>query len=139
VNTDDASWEVSPAKLPRRSVRARWYIFVALLVPWTVLTYVVVSGAPPGDGRDRPVAFTTLAAISGPFVGAIARNGQECCLATSIRLATIVGLPLAIGILFQFVPIPVGRYREALRLVLWTCGWLAWFAGGCVSFLHALF
>ncbi len=132
-------FEVGPAKSHRRDFRTQAYILTGLLVPWMVLTYCAVSSGSPSDVRDRPVLLTTIAAITGPFVGAVARNGQTCCLRASLHLAAICGPALALGIITQFVPMPFQRGREAARLLLWTCGWLAWFCGGFVSFLHAFF
>ena len=97
-----------------------------------------VRSQPPGDGRGTPVILTTLAAIFGPFVGAIARGGQGCCMEASIRLAVIFGPALLVGIIAQFAPLPFKRGREAVRLLLWTCGWATWFFAGFVSFVHAL-
>src|SRR4051794_11275113 len=68
--------EVGAEKPPPGPSRARWYILLGLLVPFTALTYLAVSSGSPSDIRDRPVILTTLATISGPFVGAIARSGQ---------------------------------------------------------------
>jgi hypothetical protein len=82
--------------------------------------------------------LTTLATITGPFTGAIARHGQACCLGFSFRLALWCGPALALGILAQVVPVPLARGREPLRLAAWTAGWLVWLLGGPASFLHAL-
>ena len=104
----------------------------------TALTYLAVHSGSPGDVRDRPVVLTTLATITGPFTGAIARNGQGCCLESSAFLASICGPVLAVGLLAQVVPLPFNRGQQAMRLVLWSIGWVAWLSGGLVSFGHAL-
>jgi hypothetical protein len=131
-------WEVGPAKRPRRAPLLRWYILTGLLVPFTILTYLAVGSGSPGDVRSRPVFLATMATITGPFVGAIARGGQSCCLSASVQIAIVCGPVLAVGVLSQFIPMPFRRGREAARLVLWTVGWLAWLLGGFVSFFHAL-
>ncbi|MDG3007452.1 hypothetical protein [Paludisphaera mucosa] len=118
--------------------RARRFIFLGLLAPFTVLTYLAVSSGSPGDVRDRPVALTTLATITGPFIGAIARNGQPCCLQSSLRLAAVCGPALALGLTVQVVAPPFGRGRRAVRLAFWAIGWFVWLLGGHVSFMHAL-
>ena len=120
-----------------RPSRARWYVLLVLLVPFSALTYLAVASA-PGDSRGRPAVLTTLATVTGPFVGAIARDGQSCCLGFSLSVAAVCGPVLALGLVAQVIPLPFGRGQEAVRLVLWTLGWLAWLAGGPVSFLHAL-
>src|SRR3954451_24953103 len=112
--------DVGPPK--NRPSRARWYILLGLLVSFTALTYLAVSSGSPGDVRDRPVALTTLATITGPFTGAIARHGQPCCLQCSLWLAAIRGPVLALGLVAQVVPLPFGRGRQAVPLVLWALG-----------------
>jgi hypothetical protein len=129
--------ELGPPK--HRPSRSRWYILLGLLVPFTALTCLAVSSGSPGDVRGRPVILTTLATITGPFTGAIARHGQSCCLQFSLRLAAICGPVLALGMIAQVVPLPFWRGRQAVRLVLWTLGWFVWLFGGHVSFMHALF
>jgi len=129
--------EVGAEKPPLRPSRARWYILLGLLVPFTALTYLTVSSGSPSDIRDRPVILTTLATISGPFVGAIARHSQPCCLHFSLGLAAIAGPVLAPGLIAQVVPLPFRRGQQTVRLVLWTLGWFVWLFSGLVSFLHA--
>ena len=122
---------------PKRPSPARWSILLGLLLPFTALTYLAVSSGSPSDVRQRPVAFTTMATITGPFIGAIARDGQSCCLGFSLWLAAIAGPVLAVGLLAQVVPLPFLRGQRTLRLVLWTLGWLVWLFSGQVSFVHA--
>jgi hypothetical protein len=129
--------DVGELKRPPQTSRARWYILLGLLVPFTALTYFAVSSGSPSDVRERPVALTTLATITGPFVGAIARHSQSCCLDFSLRLAAVTGPVLALGLIAQVVPLPCRRGQRVVRLVLWTLGWLVWLLSGLVSFLHA--
>lgn len=135
--TDFAS--LGPPKLPPHSSRARWYILLGLLVQFMAVTYLAVSSGSPGDVRDRPVALTTLATLTGPFVGPIARHGQSCCLGFAMSLALVCGPVLVLGLVAQVVPLPFRRGRQAVRLVLWTLGWFVWLASGPASFAHALF
>ena len=129
--------EVGEPKRPPRASRARWYVLLGLLVPFTALTYLAVRSGSPGDVRDRPVVGTTLATITGPFVGAVARNGQSCCLRSSLALAAVCGPVLALGLIAQVVPLPFRRGQRTVRIGLWTLGWLLWLFSGQVSFLHA--
>jgi hypothetical protein len=129
--------EVGGPKQSPRSLRARCFILQGLLVPFTALTYLAVRSGSPGDIGDRPVILTTLWTISGPFVGAIARHGQSCCLLLSLKLAAICGPILAVGVMGQVVALPFGRGQQPVRLLLWTIGWLAWLLGGPASLLHA--
>src|SRR4051794_36953665 len=129
--------EVGAEKPPPGPSQALWYILLGLIVPFTALTYLAVSSGSPSDIRDRPVILTTLATISGPFVGAIARSGQPCCLHSSLGLAAITGPVLALGLIAQVVPLPFRGGQQSVRLVLWALGWLAWLFSGLASFLHA--
>jgi hypothetical protein len=83
------------------------------------------------------VSLSTLATITGPFIGAIARNGQTCGLQCSLWLAVVTGPVLALGLIAQVVPMPFRRGQREVRLVLRTLGWLVWLFSGQVSFLHA--
>lgn len=138
ADVDFSPTDVGPAKAARRSLRARGWVLLGLLVPFATLTYLAVGSGSPNDLRDRPVVLATLGTITGPFVGAIARNGQGCCLAASISLAVVCGPVLALGLLAQVVPLPFRRGRGGVRLALWAVGWLVWLAGGIVSLGHAL-
>ena len=129
--------DIGEPKRPPQSSRARWYILLGLLLPFTALTYLAVSSGSPSDVRERPVVLTTLATITGPFVGAIARHGQSCCLDFSLRLAAMTGPVLAFGLIAQVVPLPFRRGQHAVRLMLWTLGWLIWLFSGLISFMHA--
>jgi hypothetical protein len=112
-------------------------IFLGLLLPFTTLTYLAVISGSTGDVSDRPVSLSTLATITGPFIGAIARNGQTCGLRCSLWLAVVTGPVLALGWIARVVPMPFRRGQREVRLVLWTLGWLVWLFSGLVSFLHA--
>src|SRR4029078_44374 len=114
--------EVGKPKRPPRASLARWYILLGLLVRFTALTSLAVRSGSPSDVRDRPVVLTTLAAITGPFVGAIAPNGQSCCLEFSLTLAAFCGPVLALGLIAQVLPLPFGRGRRTMRIGLWTFG-----------------
>jgi hypothetical protein len=129
--------EVGEPKRSPRASRAHWSILLGLLLPFTALTYLAVRSGSPSDVRDRPVALTTLASIAGPFVGAIARNGQSCCLQYSLTLAAACGPVLALGLIAQVLPLPFGRCQWTVRIGLWTFGWLVWIMSGPDSFLHA--
>jgi hypothetical protein len=80
------------------------------------------------------IVVTTLATVSGPMVGAVARDCQSCCLKFSLSLLPWSGAFLATGILFQFVQLPFQRFAKTLRLTMWVLGLLGWFGGGVVSF-----
>ncbi|MGE3821960.1 MAG: hypothetical protein AB7I30_21310 [Isosphaeraceae bacterium] len=129
--------EVGEAKRPPRGSWARAYVLLGLLAPFTALTFLAVRSGSPSDVSQRPVALTTLATITGPFVGAIARDGQSCCGQFSLTLTGVFGPVLALGLIAQVVPLPFRRGERTVRIGLWTLGWLVWFLSGQVSFMHA--
>lgn len=137
TSSDSDFADFGAMKSPSRSWRVRGWILLGLLVAFTALTYLAVSSGSASDVRQRPVMLTTLATITGPFVGPIARGGQECCLEFAVSLAVVCGPILALGLIAQVVPLPFRRGAGAFRLGLWTFGWLAWLFSGLVSFGHA--
>src|SRR5690349_15285993 len=110
--------EAGAATIAEGASRARRNILIGLLVPFMALTLLAVRSGSPGDVHERPVVLTTLATITGPFTGAVARRGQSCCLRFSVRLAAFCGPALAVGLLAQALPSPIGRGGKAVRLTL---------------------
>ncbi|WP_240907092.1 hypothetical protein [Paludisphaera rhizosphaerae] len=113
-------------------------VLLFLLLGFSALTFLATSSGSPGDVSSRPRLLTTLATITGPFTGAIARGGQSCCLANSWALALWLAPALAVGVAAPFALPGRGAMARAARMSLWTIGWLAWLVGGPISFLHAL-
>jgi hypothetical protein len=129
--------EVGEPKRPPHASLARRYILLGRLLPFTTLTYLAVRSGFPSDARARPMVLTTHSTITGPYVGAIARNGQSRCLRSSLTLAAVRGPVLALGLNAQVLPLPVRRGQRTFRIGLWTLGWFVWLVSGQVSFLHA--
>jgi hypothetical protein len=111
--------------------------FLALLIVFSALTYAITSAGSPSDLAERPRALTTLSTVTGPFTGAIARNGQSCCLAFSTRLALWLSPALAVALLARLFLGGRRGVAGAMGVILWTLGWFVWLAGGVVSFGHA--
>lgn len=126
--------------------RQHWIAFQTLLVSFSALTFALswtlLSRPGAAQGVDLEwlgrIALTTLATITGPLTGAVARGGQSCCVAMGLRALAWVGPLLASSIVLQIVGLPRGRKGQAVRSALWVVGWLAWFASGLVSLGHAL-
>lgn len=116
--------------------RTHGYIALGFWLVFSGLTLFLVCQPKNNEGLVN-IVVTTLATVSGPMVGAVARNCQSCCLKFSLSLLPWSGAFLATGILFQFVPLPFQRFAKALRLTMWVLGLLGWFGGGVVSFAHA--
>jgi hypothetical protein len=114
-------------------------LFAILLIAFTILTYCITdAGVDDGFDHDARVWQSTLGTVAGPFTGALSRGLQACCLQFSLTLTIVCGPALLVGILMQFVNFSAQNDYRPLRLVFWVAGWLIWFAGGIVSFAHAL-
>ncbi len=122
---------------PRRLPVELWLIFGVLLVLFSLLVlFITMAGIDEGPDHDRQVLVTTFLAVTGPFVGAIARDMSSCCLEFSLLISAFCAPLLLIGIAVQFLGRASGP--RGYRLLLWTLGWFAWFLGGLMSFGHAL-
>jgi hypothetical protein len=114
-------------------------VFVCLLVIFSVLNFLISNAfISPRAGQDAQVLLTTLGTISGPLVGAISRDFQDCCLGFSLTVMAFCGPILLLGALVQYFTMPAKKWLRVIRMSLWGVGWFVWFAGGIVSFSHAL-
>ena len=119
--------------------RLHLYVFLAIWCGFTIWTFLIVnSGLDSGSGKSATVFRTTVATILGPMTGAISRDLQGCCLRFSLSLLPYCAASAGIGVLAQVLPLPFERFARAVRILLWTVGWIGWFMGGIVSFMHAL-
>lgn len=124
-----------PSPLTRRHL----WIWLALLAFFTLCVGWWAGSNLARHGKSAAwIALTTLSTLAGPMTGAVAREGQRCCVAFSLSLVPWLGSALVLGIAFQWLPLPDQRWARALRLGVWSLAWTAWFGGGIVSFLHAL-
>jgi hypothetical protein len=132
---------------PRRGRRwlagrfSRWHIWTAgvLWLGFTVLTLLIVLKAlDKATQRPMIVAATTAGTVLGPMTGAISRDFQGCCLEFSLSLLPYCLGALAVALAVQLIVPPRGWPSRTLRLLAWAAGWFVWFAGGIVSFGHAL-
>jgi hypothetical protein len=116
--------------------RTHGYITLGFLLVFSGFTLFLVCQPKNNEGLAN-IILTTLATVTGPMVGAVARGCQSCCLKFSLSLLPWSGAFLAVGILSQIVPLPFQRLANAVRLVVWCLGLLGWFGGGVISFGHA--
>jgi hypothetical protein len=116
--------------------RTHGYIALAFLLVFGGFTLFLVCQPKNNEGLAN-IVITTLAVVTGPMVGAVARDFQSCCLEFSLSLLPWSGSFLAMGVLFQIVALPFQRFAKAVRLTVWCIGLLGWFGGGVVSFAHA--
>ena len=114
----------------------RIYSFFLMWATFAFWAFLIVSSSSHGDRALASAAGT----ITGPMVGAIARNFQPCCLTCSISILPYSATILLVGVVAQFekLNLPWQKALTVLRILLWVTGWLGWFLGGTISFLHAM-
>jgi hypothetical protein len=119
--------------------KAHLMVFACLLVIFSILTFLISNaGINQRPENDALVLLTTLGTISGPLVGAIARDFQGCCLTFSLTIMAFCGPVLLLGVLVQVIDLPDKKWIRIVRMGLWGFGWMVWFMGGIASFAHAL-
>ena len=109
--------------------------FLGMFLFFTALAILAITGGSKGGSTN--VIGGILATITGPFVGAVARNFQRCCLECSVQIMWYCAPVLLLGIALQWVKTRNRMWEIALKMVVWVFGWLAWFGGGLVSHAHA--
>lgn len=125
--------------MSRHFTRRHVVILAIIWLGFTTWTFLIVSGG-LDHARERPwtVVTVTIASVLGPMTGAISRGFQSCCLQASLSLLPYCSAGLAIGTLTQIVWHPQSLWQRVLRLTIWGAGIFVWFAGGILSFFHAL-
>ena len=103
-------------QLPSGFDRTHLAIFLGIYAVAALLTFLAVGGGVKPGGGEAPPLVTTLSACTGPFEGAICRNGQSCCLAASLSILPVSASLLAAGTLAQIVPLPMIRLARPIRL-----------------------
>ena len=112
----------------------RWVSLGVLFLVFTVIAVLAVTDGATRGGVNAVAGVSAV--ITGPFVGAVARGFQSCCLEFSLRIAWYCVPALLLGILLQWMPSRHGKWMF-LKLSAWVIGWIAWFGGGVLSYLHA--
>ena len=119
--------------------RSHRTIFLVLWAGFAALTFLVTAiQVPHGPDGYGQVLAATIGTLAGPMPGALSRGCQACCLQFSLSLLPYAGAALLVALVPQFLPWGAGSAADAVRLVLWTVGWIGWFGTGIVSFGHAL-
>jgi hypothetical protein len=116
----------------------RWYILLGFVAAFSTLTAWAMFHQSPSDIRDNSNWTATFLTISGPLTGGFARPSQTGCWKFGWRLLPYCGAILAVGVAFQFCPLPFRRGETAVRIIAWVIGWLGWFGGSVLSLLYAL-
>lgn len=84
------------------------------------------------------VVRATLATITGPFDGVIARPGDSAAWMATKAFLPVCGSLLIVSVLSQILPLPFRRGAFALRIAIWSIGWFVWLAGGIPSLVNAI-
>ncbi|HLH54364.1 MAG TPA: hypothetical protein VKY92_12190 [Verrucomicrobiae bacterium] len=89
--------------------------------------------------RDLPLVLrATLAVVTGPFDGPIARPGDWAAWMAARWCLPVCASFLVLGALCQLIPLPFRRGAFAFRIGTWTVGWFLWLAGAILSLMNAL-
>ena len=85
------------------------------------------------------VVRATLATVTGPFDGVIARPSDSGAAWMAVRfcLPACASL-LVLAALSQIIPLSLRRGASAFRMATWTIGLFAWFAGAIPSLINAI-
>ena len=90
-------------------------------------------------GHDLPLVLrATLATVTGPFDGTIARPGVGAAKMAARWCLPVCASFLVVAVLCQVVPLPLRRGAIAFRIGTWTIGLLVWLAGSVISLLNAV-
>jgi hypothetical protein len=116
------------------------WVFMGILAVATVFNFFVVNeGIDHGPEHTRQVIVTTLATVTGPMTGGIARDLQSCCVKFSLWVLLVFSGPaLLVGIIMQLIPLPFQKGARVFRMFFWVASLLLWFLGGLISYGHAL-
>ena len=120
--------------------RTHLWVLLGFLTLFAWVSVRAQLAVTPGNGaRAEAHGLKTLQlTFAGPLAGGIVRNGQSCCRAWSWALLPYSAAGLALGVLFQFLPLPAGKAWSRVRMTLWVLGLVAWFGGAILSYGHAL-
>ena len=110
-------------------------IWLLLFLLFAALSGCAAYVGTDDNNRAARIVISSFGIVLGPFVGALNRGFQSCCVEFSVYLLPWGAIPLALGVGLHLWKRPSSA---VFRLVFWTIGWLAWFATGLLSFAHAL-
>ena len=88
--------------------------------------------------EERHITRATLATMSGPFTGAIARPDDSSSWKAAWSLLPFCGAFLVIGTLCQIVPLPRHTGARTARILAWFIGLAGWFCGSVISLMNAI-
>ena len=127
-------------RLGNNFTRAHGFVAGGLLAAFMALVLFCCLMNWRAIGHDLPlVVRATLATVSGPFDGVIARPSDTGAAWMAVRWC----LPacasfLVLAALCQVVPLPFRRGAFAFRIGTWSIGLVVWFAGAVPSLMNAI-
>lgn len=99
----------------RHFTQTHLFIFLGFYIVFAALTALVLNLQSESDRREAPLVSATLASISGPFTGAIARHYQSCCWDFSLSIFPYSAALLGLGVLAQIVALPCKCCERTMR------------------------
>ena len=79
----------------------------------------------------------TMAMISGPYTGALARPDEPFCWTTARSLLPASATVLLTAVLCQVLPLPFWRGATTFRVAAWIVGLVVWLGAAILSLLNA--
>jgi hypothetical protein len=90
-------------------------------------------------GHNLPLVLrATLATVTGPFDGPIARPGDGAAWVAAWFCLPACGSFLLLAVVCQVVPLPFCRGAFAFRVGTWAVGLFVWLLGAVPSLLNAI-
>jgi hypothetical protein len=126
-------------RLGNNFTRAHGFVAGGLLVAFMALVLFCCLMNWRAIGHDIPLVLrATLATVTGPFDGAIARPGDGAAWMAARWCLPACTSFLGLAALSQVVPLPFRRGAFAFRIGTWSIGLFVWFAGAVPSLLNAI-
>jgi hypothetical protein len=103
-------------------------------VAFALLTFLLLlqSVGEHGDGL-REVVWASILSFAGPFTGPLVRGSSYGPPGLAFFCCVFFGG----GLLFQIVPLPLGRMGRWMRIGIWCIGLMGWFPGALLSILSS--
>jgi lysylphosphatidylglycerol synthetase-like protein (DUF2156 family) len=124
-------------RLFRNFTRVHGYVtggLVAIFISLSILCCLVCSV--PRQSIAHTIVVT-LAMISGPYTGALARPDEPFCWTTARSWLPATAAFLLVAVLCQVLPLPFKRGAVAFRVAAWIIGLVVWFGSAIISLLSA--
>lgn len=119
--------------------RVHGIVAAGLLAAFTTLVLFFCLMNWRAIGHDLPLVLrATLATVTGPFDGTIARPGDRAAWVAARWCLPACAALLVFAVLCQVVSLPFPRSTFAFRIGMWTIGLFVWLSGAIFSLLNAI-